>query len=87
LGKQGDRLYQSGDQDVWTRPLSRGRVAVGLFNRAWSPREVSVDLTDIGFANGAGVRDVWKGKDLGRHSGVFTDTVPKHGVTLLIVGP
>ena len=22
LGKQGDRLYQSGDLDVWTKPLS-----------------------------------------------------------------
>jgi alpha-galactosidase len=85
LGKQGDRLYQSGDFDVWTKPLSDGRVAVGLFNRSWDNREVSVDLAEIGFRNGARLRDVWKQKDLGRHSGVFTDTIPKHGVTLLIV--
>ncbi len=86
LGKQGDRLYQSGDLDVWTKPLSGGRVAVGLFNRSWSNREVSVDLAEIGFKNGANVRDVWKQKDLGRRSGVFRDWLPKHGVTLLIVG-
>jgi alpha-galactosidase len=86
LGIQGDRLYQSGDLDVWTKPLSRGRVAVGLFNRSWSNREVSVDLREIGFQSGTDVRDVWKQKDLGHTSGVFTDTVPKHGVTLLIVG-
>ena len=86
LGKQGDRLYQSGDFDVWTKPLSDGRVAVGLFNRSWDNRDVSVDLAEIGFRNGARLRDVWKQKDLGRHSGVFTDTIPKHGVTLLIVG-
>jgi alpha-galactosidase len=85
LGKQGDRLYQSGDFDVWTKPLSDGRVAVGLFNRSWDNRDVSVDLAEIGFRNGARLRDVWKQKDLGRHSGVFTDTIPKHGVTLLIV--
>jgi alpha-galactosidase len=85
LGKQGDRLYQSGDFDVWTKPLSGGRVAVGLFNRSWDNRDVSVDLAEIGFKNGANLRDVWKGKDLGRHSGVFKDTLPKHGVTLLIV--
>jgi alpha-galactosidase len=85
LGKQGDRLYQSGDFDVWTKPLSDGRVAVGLFNRSWDNREVSVDLAEIGFRDGASLRDVWKQKDLGRHSGVFTDTIPKHGVTLLIV--
>jgi alpha-galactosidase len=86
LGKQGDRLYQSGDLDVWTKPLSGGRVAVGMFNRSWSNREVSVDLAEIGFKNGANVRDVWKQKDLGRRSGVVRDWIPKHGVTLLIVG-
>ncbi len=86
LGKQGDRLYQSGDLDVWTKPLSGGRVAVGMFNRSWSNREVSVDLAEIGFKNGANVRDVWKQKDLGRKSGVVRDWLPKHGVTLLIVG-
>jgi alpha-galactosidase len=86
LGKQGDRLYQSGDFDVWTKPLSRGRVAVGLFNRSWSTREVSVDLAQIGFHDGATVRDVWKQKDLGHISDVFTDTVSTHSVTLLIVG-
>ena len=85
LGKQGDRLYQSGDLDVWTKPLSGGRVAVGLFNRSWDNRDVSVDLGEIGFESGANLRDVWKETDLGRHTGVFTDTIPKHGVSLLIV--
>src|ERR1700733_4440580 len=85
LGKQGDRLYQSGDFDVWTKPLSEGRIAVGLFNRSWDNRDVSVDLSEIGFRDGGRVRDVWRQKDLGRRTGVFTDTIPRHGVTLLIV--
>ena len=85
LGKQGDRLFQSGDLDVWTKPLSGGRVAVGLFNRSWSTRDVSFDLAAIGFGSGATVRDVWKHRDLGHFSGNFTDTLPTHGVTLLIV--
>jgi alpha-galactosidase len=85
LGRQGDRLYESGDLDVWTKPLSGGRVAVGLFNRSWSTRDVSVDLGEIGFKSGANVRDVWKQKDMGHRSGVFTSRIPKHGVTLLIV--
>jgi alpha-galactosidase len=85
MGKQGDRLMESGDLDVWTKPLSGGRVAVGLFNRSWSVRDVSVNLAAIGFPGGANLRDVWKQKDLGRQSGVFTDTLVKHGVTLLIV--
>jgi alpha-galactosidase len=85
LGKQGDRLYESGDLDVWTKPLSGGRVAVGLFNRSWSVREVSVDLAQIGFKNGANVREVWQKKDLGHRSGLISETLPKHGAALLIV--
>ena len=86
LGRQGDRLHESGDLDVWTKPLSGGRVAIGLFNRSWSVRDVSVDLGEIGFKAGVDVRDVWNAKDLGRRSGVFTSRIPKHGVTLLVVG-
>ncbi|WP_260736768.1 glycoside hydrolase family 27 protein [Tunturiibacter lichenicola] len=86
LGTQGDRLSESGDLDVWTKPLSDGRVAVGLFNRSWSVRDVSVDLGEIGFKSGGSVRDVWKRADLGHRSGVFTSRIPRHGVTLIIVG-
>ena len=87
MGTQGDRLYQSGDLDVWTRPLSGRRVAVGLFNRSWSLRDVAVDLAKIGFPNGAALRDVWSQQDLGRHTGIFSHSVSKHGVMLLIVSP
>ena len=86
FSKQGERLYQNGDLDVWSRPLSGGRVAVGLFNRGASPTDISIDLQKVGFPQGASLRDVWKQKDLGRRSGTFRDTVPSHGVTLLIVG-
>jgi alpha-galactosidase len=34
LGRQGDRLYQSGDLDVWTKPLSGGRVAGAFLTEA-----------------------------------------------------
>ena len=79
-------MYESGDLDVWTKPLSGGRVAVGLFNRSWSVRDVSIDLSEIGFKSGASVRDVWKQEDLGHRSGVFTSRIPRHGVTLIVVG-
>jgi alpha-galactosidase len=85
LGVQGDRLYESGDIDVWTKPLSDHRVAVGMFNRGSRPRQVSVDLGQIGFPDGAQIHDVWQAKDQGHHSGTFTDTVPWHGVVLLTI--
>jgi alpha-galactosidase len=34
LGKQGSRAWKSGDQEIWTRLLSGGAMAVAIFNRA-----------------------------------------------------
>lgn len=32
LGKQADRTLKDGDIEVWSRPLSDGAIAVGIFN-------------------------------------------------------
>jgi alpha-galactosidase len=84
LGKQGDRVWQSGDFSVWTKPLSGGRTAVGIFNGAGDYRDITVDLAEVGFPEGANLHDVWSGKDLGHRSGRFNQTIPKHGVALFI---
>src|SRR5437879_13493816 len=47
LGKQGDRLYESGDLDVWTKSLGGGRVEGGVCNGSLSTRDVSVDVIDV----------------------------------------
>ena len=71
--------------DVWSRPLSGGRVAVALFNRSWQLRELTVDLADLGFAKGGNLRDVWLQKDMGHQAGTLHVMVPRHGVRLFIV--
>ncbi len=85
LGKQATRQYEHADMSVWTKPLSGGRVAVALVTSSWGERRMQFNLAEVGFPNGASVRDVWDGKDLGRQSGVFTGVVPGHGVLLLIL--
>jgi alpha-galactosidase len=85
LGKQATRLYQRGDFSIWVKPLANGRVAVGMFNTALDSRDVSFDLSQIGFAQGAILHDVWEGKDLGRRKGIYSSNLPKHGVALLIL--
>jgi alpha-galactosidase len=42
-----------------------------------------VKLSDVGFAGGAKVRDIWQAKDLGKIQGSYTANVPGHGVVLL----
>ena len=86
LGKAGTRLYQYGEINVWTRPLSGNRLAVGMFTSdCCSSRNISVDLAKVGFPDGANVRDVWTAKDLGRQSGTYTSRVGQRGVTLLVL--
>jgi alpha-galactosidase len=58
---------------------------VGLFNRAETPRTISLKLSTIGFGATAKVRDLWAHKDVQATSGVYTVTVPKHGAVMLKV--
>src|SRR5438105_13966230 len=42
LGKQGQRAWQTGVQEVWTRQLAGGRWAVAFFNRGKDAATISV---------------------------------------------
>ncbi len=83
LGKQGDRVSETGPIEIWSKPLKGGEKAVGLFNRGESALPVTLRLSDVGFAAGANARDIWAAKDLGRLQGSYTVTVPRHDVVLL----
>lgn len=82
-GIQGRRLSQVGPVQVWAKPLSRGRTAVGLINSGESPFTASVNFSDIGYPNHVRVRDLWERKDLGEFRNSYTTMVPKHGVVLI----
>ncbi len=82
-GIQGHRLSQSGPVQVWVKPLSGHRVAVGLINAGQSPFPASVSFSQIGFSRPVRVRDLWQQKDLGVFKDQYTTMVPKHGVVLI----
>jgi alpha-galactosidase len=87
LGKQGTRLSKDGDLEIWTKPLSGGAMAVGLFNRGTSAAEMSVKLSDVGIASPSSVRDLWSGKKIAAKDGEIRADVPLHGVVLLQIEP
>ncbi len=82
-GVQGKRISQSGPVQVWAKPLSGGRMAVGLFNAGESTMPVSVRLNQLGYSHPVHVRNVWAGKDLGVLRGSYTTDVPRRGVVLI----
>lgn len=82
-GIQGHRVNQAGPAQVWAKPLSAGRMAVGLFNAGESPLPVSVNFHQLGYSHPVRARDLWEKKDLGVLKDGYTTTVPRHGVVLI----
>jgi len=87
LGKQGDRVYEEGPYEVWSKPLAGGAMAVGLFNRGDLAEPVSVTLKQLGVNKVHEIVNVWTGKQVEAKDGSLTAMVPKHGVVLLRITP
>jgi alpha-galactosidase len=83
LAIQGHRVSQIGPVEVWAKPLSGERVAVGLFNSGESSLPASVRFSDVGFSGRVHARDLWRKKDLGVFHNRFSTDVPKHGVVMI----
>jgi len=89
LGKEGTRVKDLGDLEVWSRELADGSRAVVLFNRGENKAGISFNWTDIGYPNSlkAKVRDLWLHKELGKFKGSFSAQVDRHSVVMVKVTP
>ncbi|NQV33501.1 MAG: glycoside hydrolase family 27 protein [Phycisphaeraceae bacterium] len=89
LGKQGVKVRDDGDAEVWSRQLQDGSRAVVLFNRSKRPQNIGVIWTEIAYPLSltAKVRDLWEKKDMGTFTGGYAADIPPHGVAFLKVVP
>jgi alpha-galactosidase len=86
LGKAGKRVEWTPESEVWSRPLSDGTVAVGLFNRGERPQAVNIEWSRLGLNGPQPVRDVWRRSNLGNLNNGYSAIVPRHGAVLIKVG-
>ena len=84
-GKQGKEVWKSGDQEIWTRPLSDGATAVAVFNRGKDEAKVTVKWADLGIVQKKAARDLWLSQDVDAQGPEYSATVPGHGVVMLRV--
>ncbi len=85
-GKQGKRVWQSGEQEAWARPLAGGDQAIAVFNRAADAADVKLKWPDVGLkGTPSKIRDLWAHSDLKVFGPEFAASVPGHGVLLLRV--
>ena len=85
LGRAAGRVLDDGGNEVWTRPLSDGSVAVAVFNRGPVGSKMKLDLAKLGLNGKRTVRDVWQRQDLGVREGSFDVDLISHGAVLFKV--
>jgi len=65
LGRQGKRVAQAGDTQVWAKPLADGSLAVAFFNTGTRTTSVAVTWEQLGIDGPRLARDLWWREDLG----------------------
>ncbi|HKT05467.1 MAG TPA: cellulose binding domain-containing protein [Rugosimonospora sp.] len=85
-GKQGYKVRDDGDQEVWAKPMSNGSVAVILLNRGSATSTISTTASQVGLATTANytLKDLWS-KATSQSGGVISAPVPSHGVAMYLV--
>ena len=89
LGREGERVWKDGDQEVWAKQLRDGSRAVILLNRGSAEAEISANWENLGYPSSvsASVRDLWQHKNLGKFAGKFSSHVASHAVVMVTVRP
>jgi alpha-galactosidase len=89
LGRQGRKVRDDGDLEVWARELADGSRAVILLNRGTQEARIAVQWPEIGYPAtvAALVRDLWAHRDVGKLTGHYEAVVPAHGVVMVRATP
>lgn len=83
LGKQASPV-RNGDMETWVKPLADGGVAVGVVNLGPAAATAVVNANDLHLDGAVKKgRDLWAHKEVKFTNGIYSATVPSHGVLLL----
>jgi len=80
-------LVTGGLLEVWTAPLTNGRVSVALFNRSPAEDNISLDWTVAGLKGKYTVYDIWAAETKGVYQNNYSATVAAHAAAFLILTP
>ena len=87
LGRQGRRLRDDGDTELWSRDLHDGSMAVALLNRGQPAARIALRWEEVGLPPDAPavIRDLWRHHDLGEFKDRFEADVPSRAAVMLRV--
>lgn len=87
-GIQGTKRMDTGDYEIWAKPLANGDTAVCLLNRGTTSETISIGVDEFDLENASAyiLRDVWKMQEVAT-ANMIRASVPSHGVALYRVRP
>lgn len=86
LGMQGRTILSENFCRVIAKPLTGGRVAIGLFNLAPFEQEMSYEFPTNEDGRDKRLRDPWKRETLTGNDASFIAIVPPHGCRIVVIG-
>jgi alpha-galactosidase len=85
LGKQASPV-KKGDLEIWVKPLADHSAAVGVVNMSAAEKMASITASDMGLGTSVkSARDLWRHSSVAFRDGVYTASIPAHGVLMLRV--
>ena len=87
LGRQGRKVRDDGDFEVWSKELHDGTRAVIMFNRSKQDAGMLFEWAEIGIPQRLQmtVSDLWNKTEPGEYKGSYAAVVPAHGVVMVTV--
>ncbi len=83
LGRQGFKVWDDGNFEIWQKPLAGGDIAVCLLNLEIRDKEFTVEWDNMrlkGLEGKYRVKNLWKDTTQGNTGEIFTVTVPARNV-------
>jgi alpha-galactosidase len=83
LGRQGFKVWDDGNFEIWQKPLAGGDIAVCLLNLEIRDKEFTVEWDNMrlkGLEGKYRVKNLWKDTAQGNIGEIFTVTVPARNV-------
>ena len=77
------RRYTEQQYDVWSGPLSGGRVVAAVVNWANESRALTLNLPDIGLQHAETIRNIWAGSTASGTGTTYSAEVDPHGTILV----
>ena len=77
------RRYTEQQYDVWSGPLSGGRIVTAVINWANESRTLTLNLPDIGVQHVTSLRNIWSGSNASDIRTTYSGEVDPHGTMLV----